>query len=126
MKSYTDLEQSKKLAKILPIESADMTWEQVINSLEESFTWKPMIGSNSAIKYNLFSYRNGYILPCWSLSALLNVIPEEVSLVGSSKQSYWYCECVDSNVKSYSGDSADNPIDACYNLILKLNKLRIL
>ena len=29
MKSYTDLEQSKKLAEILPIESADMsyTWD---------------------------------------------------------------------------------------------------
>ena len=25
MKSYTDLEQSKKLAEILPLESADMT-----------------------------------------------------------------------------------------------------
>ena len=26
IKSYTDLEQSKKLAKILPLESADMWW----------------------------------------------------------------------------------------------------
>lgn len=26
IKSYTDLEQSKKLAEILPLESADMCW----------------------------------------------------------------------------------------------------
>ena len=33
MKSYTDLEQSKKLAEILPLESADMSYrpyEEVI------------------------------------------------------------------------------------------------
>lgn len=34
MKSYTDLAQSEKLAKILPIESADMTWEQVTKDLK--------------------------------------------------------------------------------------------
>ena len=28
MKSYTDIKQSKKLAEILPIESADGTWKQ--------------------------------------------------------------------------------------------------
>lgn len=27
IKSYTDIEQSKKLAMILPIESADMCWQ---------------------------------------------------------------------------------------------------
>ena len=30
MKSYTDLEQSRKLAKILPIESADMSWKHYV------------------------------------------------------------------------------------------------
>lgn len=74
MKSYTDLEQSKKLAKLLPIESADMTWEKVARSLTENFTWKPTVGLDRAIKDNLFSYKNGYVLPCWSLTALLAVI----------------------------------------------------
>ena len=50
MKNYTDINQSKKLAEILPLESADMTWEQVADSLEQSFVWKPTIGLNSAIK----------------------------------------------------------------------------
>ena len=31
MKAYTDLEQSKKLAKILPLESADMTYRPIMD-----------------------------------------------------------------------------------------------
>ena len=31
IKSFTDLQQSKKLAEILPIESADMYYEEVCN-----------------------------------------------------------------------------------------------
>lgn len=37
IKSYTDLEQSKKLAEILPIESADMHYNNV--SIIGLFTW---------------------------------------------------------------------------------------
>lgn len=29
MKAYTDLEQSRKLAEILPLESADMHWQYI-------------------------------------------------------------------------------------------------
>lgn len=116
MKSYTDINQSKKLAEILPIESADMYYGKY--DIEHANT---LYVSCDIQHFNFYEHT-----PCWSLSALLNVIPEEVRLVGNSKQSYWYCECIDSNVKSYLGESADNPVDACYNLILRLNKLRIL
>lgn len=34
MKSYTDLEQSKKLAEILPIESADMRYDEYISYID--------------------------------------------------------------------------------------------
>lgn len=37
IKSYTDLEQSKKLAEILPLESADMHYNNV--SIIGLFTW---------------------------------------------------------------------------------------
>ena len=40
MKSHTDLEQSKTLEKILPLESADMLWEQHYNN-EPIVTIKP-------------------------------------------------------------------------------------
>lgn len=66
-------------------------------------------------------------IPCWSLSALLNVLPKSVRLIGTPKDSYWYCEAVNANDQWYAGwESADNPIDACYNLIIRLNKLKML
>lgn len=59
MKSYTDIEQSKELAKILPFESADLCYND----------GEPRIGYASlAIK------RDDYF-PCWSLSALIQVLP---------------------------------------------------
>ena len=111
MKSYTDLEQSKKLADILPLESADMEW---INGdgLGEPF---PFVGRTN----------DDEGLPCWSLSALLGVLPQSVRLVGTPKDSYWYCECVNGNNQWYAGfGSADNPIDACVAMIEKLHELR--
>lgn len=127
IKSYTDIEQSRKLAEILPLESADMTWEQVTKNLTEDFKWKPTIGLDVAIKDNLFSYRNGYVLPCWGLAALLSVIPEGVI-------ENYYAPNLQKEDGKYSiayGDDellciADNPIDACYEMILKLHELKFL
>lgn len=62
MKSYTDVEQSKKLAEILPIESADMTYDWAVIDKEYStipYCRKPIDDE----------------LPCWSLAALLEQIP---------------------------------------------------
>lgn len=120
MKSYTDINQSKKLAEILPNESADMCFNTHNNM-------PPLMTPYSRFKefYDMEPTPD-FLIPCWSLAALLNAIPLFVRLVGSSKPSYWYCECIDSNVKSYLGESADTPIDSCYNLILKLRELNLL
>lgn len=130
MKSYTDIEQSRKLAKILSLETADMTYCAITEGMREKMLikdWQVNIGLDVAIKENLFSYRNGYMFPCWSLSALLSVLPQLVRLVGTSKDSYWYCECVNDNNQWYAGfGSADNPVDACYKMILKLNEQNLL
>ena len=58
IKSYTDLKQSKKLAEILPLESADMYW------------------SFGNIKFMDDDYEPNVVqhIPCWSLAALLEVI----------------------------------------------------
>ena len=60
MKAYTDLEQSKKLAEILPIESADMFYRN--NGIDVKLMWEH---NASKVKY-----------PCWSLAALLNYLRE--------------------------------------------------
>ena len=65
MKSYTDIEQSKKLAEILPIESADMCW--VTDEIE------PLWGVVKSEPDDDFD-----VIPCWSLAALLDILPETI------------------------------------------------
>jgi hypothetical protein len=63
MKSYTDLEQSKKLAEILPLESADnyYSWH------DERYY---VVNKDCPYPYSLKEK-----IPCWSLAALLQVLP---------------------------------------------------
>ncbi len=136
MKSHIDINQSKKLIEILPLESADMTWEQVTNSLTKDFTWKPTMGLDSAIKYNLFSYRNGYVLPCWSLAALLDVLEGEIydedgntyELNVEKDGTFWYIcyKELYNESKDIETNSTEELIDACYEIILKLKELNLL
>ena len=67
IKSYTDLEQSKKLAIILPLESADMYWYRDAVTKENN----PRNMSLSQVPKN----KSMYYYPCWSLTALLSVLP---------------------------------------------------
>ena len=62
LKSYTDIEQSKKLAKILPIESADMRYSPPGDNMH------PWIWTDTFIEKNA--------VPCWSLTSLLNYLRE--------------------------------------------------
>lgn len=124
IKAFTSLEQSHKLAEVLPHESADMTWEQVAHNLTEDFQWEPKIGLDVAIKENLFSYRNGYVLPCWSLAALLSVLPHPQ--LEQYKDDTWTCSVFNKNNHFIDDSCGENPVDACYELILKLHDLNLL
>ena len=42
IKSYTDISQSKKLAEILPLESADMTYCAITEGMREKMTIKKL------------------------------------------------------------------------------------
>lgn len=68
MKSYTDLEQSKKLAEILPFESADMCYRIVAYNPNDTYV------------YQLYCFVGTLEsdIPCWSLAALLGVMPVEL------------------------------------------------
>ena len=70
MKSYTDIEQSRKLAEILPINSADMDYIPVVN-IDGEYSINVNIWDNDHI------IEEGWI-PCWSLAALLNILPNEI------------------------------------------------
>lgn len=125
MKSYTSLEQSRKLAKILPLESADMYWDFDIQKKE----YYPMVMDDQF---------DDTCICAWSLVALLDVLPnnEDIS-INLSKGGYriptieypnnWFVDYEDeTNGLNNRATSADNPVDACYEMIIKLNELKML
>ena len=128
IKSYTDLQQSKKLAEILPIESADMWLREVSYGFYKLETEIPRGWYDVPPKG----------MPCWSLAALLNILPNNKHITTSiSKGSWqidpikylpntWWCEYEDSESLTEFNISADNPIDACVSMILKLHKQNLL
>lgn len=133
MKAYTDISQSKKLAEILPIESADQTWERIAISsvVPESLQYE----HNSDIP---FQFYDGIGVPCWSLAALLDVLPNNENIsTNLSKGGYristleytnsWFIDYEDeTDGLNNCVTSADNPIDACVEMIIKLNEQKLL
>ena len=126
MKAYTNIEQSKKLAEILPLESADMDYIPVVN-----------IDGEYSITVNIWNNEHvideGWI-PCWSLAALFSVIPQEIFdgeyiiniTEGCDDRWILTYDHHENRNHSYYGLShgADNLIDACYEMILKLNEMK--
>ena len=141
IKSYTDISQSKKLAEILPIESADMYYQYVLPK-SDKIKHNPEIGNpiNALEWYNkgyVFSGKepitiDEFCIPCWSLAALLDIIKtysSRLEITLRADKNY--------NIFAVSGDFVfrsfdecsegyNNLIDACYALILKLNELNLL
>ena len=110
MKHYTTIEQSKKLLELgLNPESADMyfsLWEEDPNFKEvdmmESapFEWKEITVYDRA-------------LPCWSLGALLELMPTGAHI--EKRNNNYACYIVYN--KPYE---ADTPIEAVYSMIVWL------
>ena len=121
-KAYTDIEQSKKLAEILPLQSADMRYHTI--SYFNPYPCKEMVYTVD------FAKASNIDIPCWSLAALLNILPvsiynntDEYSQLEFSKISVAYH---DINDRIKVGSIKDNLVDACYELILKLHELNLL
>lgn len=125
MKSYTNLEQSKKLAEILPIKSADMKWFVPADNEGEFVEEVSLI--KYKYEYNLFEKVTDWddtpYIPCWSLAAFIGVLPEvndNKPAIFLNDNSIIYPYVCDLSVK------ADNLIDACYEMILRLYELKML
>ena len=131
IKSYTDLNQSRTLSEFLSHESADQTWERIAIAganldVQDELQYK----HNSDIP---FSYYSGIGVPCWSLAALLNIIPKHINEdntlridVNENSFAIWYDEIgcgVNNDLPDITMESA---IDACYEMILKLYELKML
>ncbi len=122
IKSYTDLQQSKKLAEILPMESADMFYTLIDQGLYLE------------VKQGIESSKDD--IPCWSLATLISIIPQElfdgeyIINITEGCDNKWILtyDHYENRNHSYYGLSAgaDNLVDACYEMIIKLYKQKLL
>ncbi len=115
IKSYTDLEQSKKLAKILPLESADMIYP---SDFDFPFVWieKPKKDKNA--------------IPCWSLAALLDILPtlddRNANFCKDVRYDKWHVYYHSTATLSIiDTERYDNLVDAAVELIMKLHELKL-
>lgn len=114
MKSYTDLNQSRKLAKILPLDSADMSY-------------RPYREEGGIPDYHAdlcpYNFASWIGVPCWSLAALLSVI-HDVSLNSFKDGRDWNVMIQHDGRMVYV--DKENPVDACVELITTLHKQKLL
>jgi hypothetical protein len=115
IKAYTNIEQSKKLAEILPPESADMFYV--------AGKGEPIFIGNKMVAYGNDDYDalGDPDVLCWSLAALLNILPN-YQMQTQDDGTGILCSC---NGK-FNIVTADNPVDVCYELIIKLHGLNLL
>ena len=115
MKSFTDIEQSRKLAEFLPIESADMflALNGTIPVMSKYIDDGLVTADNTAI-------------PCWSLAALLGILSFPALRYDiEDGEGGWIVSC-EKNDKGYLSYYKDNPIDTCYEMILRLHSNQLL
>ena len=139
IKAFTDLEQSKKLTEILPIESADMYWYTVNGDL---------CRTPNVIESEDDLYVDEKSIPCWSLAALLKVLPSELDSYSETTykidiRKYALTDDVDlyqiayGNYKFYEDGNhswkdmvntgeKENLLDACVEMIYKLKEKDLL
>lgn len=111
-KSYTDFSQSKRMAEILPLESADGHW------------FDGYLGVNYSLEARDLYYTTNYeYLPAWSLDALLKIIGHyTLQTVSKDKKVFIVSE---GNYPICSDDYSE-PIDACVAMVEKLHELNLL
>lgn len=131
IKSYTDIEQSKKLAEILPLESADMAWYP--SYAKEGYSIRML---NNTYSLDIIGEEHDDI-PAWSLAALINIIPQEIFdgeyiiNITEGCNNRWiltYDYYDEDRNHSYYGLStgADNLVDVCTDIIIKLKERNII
>lgn len=119
MKSFTDISQSKKLAEMLSNKTSDM------------YYW-----CGEDIRFGGDKAQDkDYDIPAWSLVALLNVLPASCddgrhcfALINSNPNgdTEWLCCYEDADGELLYECYADNQIDACVEMILKLHEQNLL
>ena len=130
-KIATDLKQSEQIAKILPIESADMFYyKNIFFGALSAFNGALLPRGNQEIKEEK-------MIPAWSLSALMAVLPIkfdwEFETYEFRMRIYYYSSGEKYYDIGYQGScgcllyaDAKNLVDACVEMILKIKEKELL
>lgn len=121
MKSCTNIQQSKKLAEILPLYSADMKY---------TYYGFGQYGITAVFGEPIeFRFSGGKDIPCWSLAALFNYLREigffpeiDADKSGVTMNAELLSLAGVHNIKV----KAETFIDACYEMIIHLHELKML
>lgn len=121
IESYTDLEQSKKLEEILPLESADMCY------LQENGQAKTISPSKLS---EILNISKPQVIPCWSLEMLLRILSDAAANIDEDGYvDAVVCRDICSITLVNCNDKfekADNLVDACVAMIERLHELNLL
>ena len=147
MKSYTDIEQSKALTKILPLESADMWFGEPIKGIVKPFIGNYMLEMQCREDKDYFKLSAKMVSPAWSLATLLGILPNEIITDDRFECHYQIdirkydggdnttlYQIAYGNNRGSSGSWHDmintgekeSLIDCCVQIILKLHELKLL
>ena len=125
-KICTSIEQSKKLIELgIDVNTADMFWD----TAEPNERRKPLVGPVSD-----YCDMDDWAVPSWSLSALLDLMPKihgerprlDTGRIQTEKYYVEYPYHESTKNDWYSTKLCDSAVDACYEMILKLNELNLL
>ena len=123
IKGYTNIEQSEKLAKILSRDSADMVYAYSY-SVNEYTTYPYPLQSSKHFDV----YKDD--IPCWSLSALLGVLPKLGAEEPIIQKIYYASNPTERYICQYSLTNMtgeyDNPVDACYEMVTMLKEKNLI
>ena len=88
------------------------------NSIEPKWG-KPTTLTKEELALPRSNFQEYEYVPCWSLAALFGVLPS--ATLDSSNDHYYRLHCVERYTEWY-----DNPVDACYEIIIKLHDNKLL
>lgn len=133
MKSYTDIKQSKALAKILPLESADMFYADLLVDNVHKYIVHPLetYGFKTFKDTNNKTSQRLSFIPCWSLAALSEfILPYIADDDGNNYKFYlskdgldrWLAYYKSDDVSIHICEESDNMIDVILEMVCWLKK----
>lgn len=126
VRGYTTIEQGEKLIKLgISPNSADMYYDDIIDMVTGEL-FIPNDGSTIKVGKGL----SGSIA-AWSLASLLELLPKRLEIEDNVYElsvylyGLYYWNINNGNL-CFESKGKDNLVDACYEMIIKLNELNLL